>query len=90
MTPKVNSTKFNLQNKFMPYMAASQAKPSFISQMNTNNSHTTANNLSQLSIDPTMVVGPSLNKITRNQLTMARMRSFERPNAATSGEEAII
>ena len=36
------------------------------------------------------VVGPSLNKITRNQLTEARMRSFERPTAATTGEEAIM
>ena len=37
-----------------------------------------------------MVVGPSLNKITRNELNKARMRSFERPTAAASGEEAIM
>ena len=61
-------------------MAASQAKINFVTQANN-----TANQ-SQASGDTNMI-GASLNKITRNQLTGARLRSFERPNAAATGEE---
>ena len=67
-------------------MAASQAKINFAA-INAQIPPTTTANLSHAaSLDISMVVGPSLNKITRNELNKARMRSFERPNAAASGE----
>ena len=63
-------------------MAASQAKLTFVSH--TNNTV----NSSQVS-EPNTLVGASLSKITRNQLVQARMRSFERPTAAATGEESF-
>ena len=76
MTPKINSSKLNQLGQNNKFM------PYMAAQMGKPPSN------HQQSLSD--VVGPSLNKITRNQLTEARMRSFERPTAATTGEEAIM